>query len=50
MLSYRGGDLGEGAVRNGRDAVNVAMVMVHELEMFKERAEAVPSKKGPRFN
>ena len=50
VLGYRGSNLQEGAVRNGGDAVNVAMVIVHKPEMFKERAEAVPSRKGPRFN
>src|SRR6516165_7291590 len=46
VLRYGGGDLQEGIVRNGGDAVNVAMVIVHELQMFGERAEAVPSRKG----
>jgi len=41
----RGGDLQEGGVGKGGNAINVAVVIVHELEMINERAEAVPSRK-----
>ena len=50
VLRYGGGDLQEGVVRNGGDAVNVAVVIVHELQMFDERAEAVPSGEGRRLD
>src|SRR6516164_2997696 len=46
VLGYPGSDLQKGGVRNGGNAINVAVVIVHELQMLNERAEAVPSGKG----
>ena len=45
VLGYRGGDLQKGRIRNGGNAINVVMVIVHELQMLNKRAEAVPSGK-----
>jgi hypothetical protein len=43
---YRGGDLQESGVRDGGNAIDVAVVIVNELQMDNKRAEAVPSGKG----
>jgi hypothetical protein len=45
VLCYRGGNFQKGIVRNNGNAINVAVVVVYELQMLNKRAETVPSGK-----
>ena len=46
MFGYLWGDLQERTVRDGRYAVNVSLVVIHEFHVVNKCAEAVPSGKG----